>query len=203
MNRNYFILTIIIFILAGGTLFLHNKPEKQPASPKELLWDITQPTRYMSTDQVANLIIQKNPTLELIDVRSPKEYSQFTLPNAINVPLDSLASSSSLQYFGIPGTKVILFSNDDILSDQAWVLLRRQGFKGNYVMKGGLNLWMNTIINPKAPAETSPETAIEQYHFREGARLYFTGAKVEATATSKPKIEVRRRKKAAAVSGGC
>ncbi len=203
MNRNYFILTLIMFILAGGTLFFHGKPEKQPVSPKELLWDIIQPTRYMSTDQVANLIIQKNPTLELVDVRSPKEYAQFSLPNAINIPLDSLANSSSLQYFGIPGTKVVLFSNDDILSDEAWVLLRRQGFKGNYVMKGGLNTWMNTIIKPQAPAETAPETAIEQYHFREGARLYFTGAKVTATAGSKPKIEVSRRKKAAAVSGGC
>jgi rhodanese-related sulfurtransferase len=203
MNRNYFILTLLMFILAAGTLFFKGKPEKQPIQPKELLWDIIQPTRYMSTDQVAKLIIQKNPTLELIDVRSAREYAAFSLPNAINIPLDSLASSSSLQYFGIPGTKVVLFANDDILSDQAWVLLRRQGFKGTYVMKGGLNLWMNTIIRPQAPAETAPATAIEQYHFREGARLYFTGAKVEATSSNKPKVVVRKRKRAAAVSGGC
>ena len=203
MNRNYFILTFIMLILAAGTLFFHNKPEKQPIPPDELLWNIIQPTRYMSTDQVAKLIIQKNPTLELIDVRSPREYAEFSLPNAINIPLDSMASSSSLQYFGIPGTKVVLFANDDLLSDQAWVLLRRQGFKGNYVMKGGLNLWMNTIIRPQAPAETAPATEVELYHFREGARLFFTGAKVEATATSKPKVVVQRRKKAAAVSGGC
>ncbi len=203
MNRNYFILTLLMVVLAAGTLFFNGKPEKQPTQPKDLLWDIIQPTRYMSTDQVAKLIIQKNPTLMLVDVRSPKDYDAFTLPNALNIPLDSLASSSSLQYFGVPGTKVVLFSNDDILSDQAWVLLRRQGFKGNYVMKGGLNEWMNTIINPKAPAETAPETAFEQYHFRQGARLYFTGAKVETSATSKPKVQIRKRKKSAAVSGGC
>jgi rhodanese-related sulfurtransferase len=192
-----------MLLLAGGTLFFNSKPEKQSISPDELLWNIIQPTRYMSTDQVAKLIIQKNPTLELVDVRSPKEYEKFSLPNAINVPLDSLASSLSLQYFGIPGTKVILFSNDDILSDQAWVLLRRQGFKSTYVMKDGLNGWINTIIKPQAPDETAPETGIETYHFREGARLYFTGAKVKAAVSGKPKIVVSRRKKAAAVSGGC
>lgn len=203
MNRNYFILTFIMLLLAGGTLFLNSKPGKQSISPDELLWDIIQPTRYMSTDQVAKMIIQKNPNLELIDVRSAKEYEKFSLPNAVNVPLDSLASSLSLQYFGIPGTKVILFSNDDILADQAWVLLRRQSFKSIYVMKEGLKGWINTIIKPQAPDETAPESAVNTYHFREGARLYFTGAKVEAAVSGKPKVVVSRRKKAAAVSGGC
>lgn len=203
MNRNYFILTLIMILLAGGTLFFHSKPEKEPVSPKSLLWEITQPTRFMSTDQVAKLIIDKNPALILVDVRSPKEYSEFTLPNALNVPMDSMAGSSSLQYFGVKGTKVVLFSNDDILADEAWVLLRRQGFKGTYVMKGGLNRWINTIIKPQPPAETQPETAQQLYHFREGARLYFTGAKVKTAVSTKPKIVVRKRKKAAPVSGGC
>lgn len=203
MNRNYFILTLILFLLAGGTLFFANKPEKQPVSPEELLWEITQPTRFMSTDQVAKLIIEKNPALELVDVRSPKEYAKFSLPNALNIPLDSMANKSSLQYFGVPGTKVILYSNDDILANEAWVLLRRQGFKSTYVMEGGLNRWINTIIKPQPPAETAPETAQELYHFREGARLYFTGAKVKAVSNGKPAIKIRRRKKAAAVSGGC
>lgn len=203
MNRNYFILTIILVLLAGGTLFFTNKPEKNPVSPEELLWKIARPTRFMTTDQIAKLIIDKNPSLELVDVRSPKEYAKFSLPNAINVPLDSLANSSSLQYFGIPGTKVVLYSNDDILSNEAWVLLCRQGFKSTYVMKGGLNRWINTIIKPRLPKETDPETAWETYHFREGARLYFTGAKVKAVASGKPAIKIRRRKKAAPVSGGC
>lgn len=204
MNRNYLFLTLIMLVLATGTLFFqkHNKP--QQVAPDKLLWDIIQPARYVSTDKVAKWIIEKEPSIELVDVRDTGEYNAFSLPNAINIPLDSLLTSSGSEYFGIPGVRVVLFANDDILSDQAWVLLRRLGFKDNYVMKGGLNRWIETIIKPQEPPESDPETAFELYEFRKGARLYFTGAKVNTSSkVSKIKVVFKRKKKAVVASGGC
>ena len=201
MNRNYLILTLIMFVLAGGTLFLKNKTEKEPIPPKKLLWDIVQPTRFVTTDQVAKMIIGKDPTLELVDVRSAADYNKFTLPNTINVPLDSLLNSQ--RFFGIPGMRVVLLSDDGIAADQAWVLLRRLGYKKNYVMKGGLNLWMNTIIRPPMPPETAPSTAFDQYQFRKGAQIYFTGAKQQISTAKKVNVVFKRRKKTKAVAGGC
>lgn len=203
MNRNYFILTIIMLVLAAGTFFIPRKSLQQQAKPSKLLWEIIQPTRYVSTDQVAKMIIQKDPTLELIDVRSADEYNKFSLPNSINVPLDSIVNEGGMDYFGIPGTNVVFFSNDDIKADEAWVLAKRLGFNATYVMKGGLNRWIETIIQPKEPAEESPGTAFETYEFRKGAQLFFTGAKVEKTTTKKKKIVVRRKKKAVVAAGGC
>ena len=197
MNRNYLFLTLIMLVLATGTLFIHKQNEPPQIPPDELLWDIIQPTRYVSTDQVAKQIIEKDPSLELVDVRSASQFNDFSLPNSMNIPHDSLLTSSSSEYFGIPGIRVVLFANDDILSDQAWVLLRRMGYKGVYVMKGGLNCWIETIIRPPEPSEVAPETAFKLYKFRKGAQLYFTGAKVKApSAVKKSKVVVRRKKKA-------
>ncbi len=71
-------------------------------------------------------------------------------------------------------------------------------------MKGGLNRWIETIIKPQEPSETDPETAFKVYEFREGARLYFTGAKLNASSrTSKTKVAFKRKKKAVVASGGC
>ena len=203
MNRNYIFLTALMLLLAFGTFFVSNSNKQKQIDTQKLLWEIIQPTRYVSTDQVAKMIIQKDPTLELIDVRSADEYAKFSLPNSINVPLDSIVNESSMDYFGIPGTNVVFFSNDDIKADEAWVLLKRLGFNATYVMKGGLNTWIETIIQPKEPSEESPRTAFETYEFRKGAQLFFTGAKLEKTTTKKKKVVIKRKKKAVVASGGC
>lgn len=205
MNRNYFILTAIMLILALGTLFLHEKTVSPQIQPGELLWDILQPTRYVTTDQVAQRLIENDPSLLLVDVRPAAEFNKFSLPTAVNVPMDSLLTSSGQEYFGNPGIRVVLFANDDILSDQAWVLLRRLAYKNNYVMTGGLNGWIETIIRPKEPPQTAPETAFEQYEFRKAARMYFTGAKVTGPgqSTTKTKVVFKKRKRAAVAAGGC
>jgi len=203
MNRNYIYLTLLMLILAIGTLMINKTKEPNQIEPKQLLFELIQPTRYVSTDQVAKMIIQNDPSLELIDVRNIKEFEAFSLPKAINVPLDSLISKNSLLNFGIQGTKVVFVSNDDIASDQAWILTKRLGYKSTYVMKGGLNLWMETIINPKQPEETESAAAFATYAFRQGAQLYFTGAKTEDSGAPKAKVEVQRKKKSGGASGGC
>jgi len=192
-----------MLVLAVGTLVIKKTNELKQIEPQQLLYELTQPTRYVTTDQVAKMIISNDPSLEIIDVRSPEEFQKFALPRAINVPIDSLVNSDNLMYLGIPGIKVVFVSDDDIKADQSWVLTKRLGYKGTYVMKGGLNRWMETIIDPKKPAEDAPYTAFETYSFRKGAQLFFTGAKTEKVETPKMKVEVQRRKKISAVAGGC
>lgn len=203
MNRNYIYLTILMLILAVGTVLVKREPKLKQIEPQQLLVEMVQPTRYVTTDQVAKMIIHGDPSLELIDVRPAAEFGKFTLPNAVNIPLDSLINSESLGYFGIPGTKVVFVSNDDIAADQAWVLTKRLGYKSTYVMQGGLNRWMETIVNPPEPVEDESVTAFETYAFRKGAQQFFTGTKAEDTEGPKAKVEVQRRKKATAAAGGC
>ncbi len=203
MNRNYIFLTLLMILLAFGTLVLKKDRQLKQIEPQQLLKEIIQPTRYVSTDQVAQWIIQNDPSLELIDVRSEVEFNDFSLPNALNIPLDSLLERNNMSYFGIPGTKIVFVANDDIAADRAWVLTKRLGFRSTYVMKGGLNCWMETIIDPKEPGETEPAIAFETYAFRKGAQIYFTGAKSENTEASKIKVQVRRREKTNVAAGGC
>lgn len=203
MNRNYIYVTLLMLILAVGTLVVKKVHQPAQIDPLQLLHEMVQPTRYVTTDQVAKRIIQGDPTLELIDVRPAQEFEKFSLPKSINVPLDSLLNKDNLSYLGIQGTKVVFVANDDMAADQAWVLTKRLGYNSTYVMRGGLNRWMETIIDPKEPAEDEPATAFETYSFRKGAQLYFTGAKTETTEVAKVKMDVPRRKKSGGASGGC
>ncbi len=203
MNRNYIFLTILMVILATGTLFLKIDNEPEQIAPEELLQEIIQPTRFVSTDLVAQMIIEGDPSLMLIDVRSEDEFSAYSLPGAINIPVDSLLVNDNRSYLGNPGTKVVFVSNDDIKADQMWVLTKRLGYNGTYVLKGGINAWMQTIIEPQAPHEDAPSEEFHTYSFRKGAQIYFLGAETGSGDDTKVDVQVRRREKANIAAGGC
>ena len=48
---------------------------------------------------------------------------------------------------------IVFYSNDDIYADQAWALQREKGCQQIHVLKGGLNEWTKTIIQPEEPLQ--------------------------------------------------
>ncbi|KJF44548.1 hypothetical protein LH29_03450 [Draconibacterium sediminis] len=192
-----------MLVLAVGTLFLTTDDEPKQIAPEELLQQIIQPTRYVTTDQVAKMIIQGDPSLLMVDVRSADEYDEYALPGSVNIPLEELLNEGNMGYFGVPGVKVVFISNDDIRADQTWVLTKRLGVDGTYVMKGGLNCWMQTIIEPSQPDADAPSVDHALYAFRKGAQIYFTGAESATTDDGNVEVQVRRREKTNVAAGGC
>ena len=86
------------------------------------------------------------------------------------------------------------------------MITRQLGFENNYVLQGGLNYWAESIINPEAPSENSPNDEIAKYNFRKGAGAALGGASMEATGSTpiksnKPPIKKKKKKKS--VQGGC
>ena len=63
----------------------------------------------------------------------------------------------------------VLYANGTTNASQAWMLLRQKGYKNLYVLKGGLNYWAETIMNPNKPAITNPDDELAQYDFRKAA----------------------------------
>lgn len=203
MNRNYLFLMILLIVLAGGLLFLPNKDNSVQENAENLMWDIARPTRYISTDDVAKMIIEKDPLYQLVDVRPDYDFELFSLPGAYNIPPDSLLTETADLILNVEDINTIFYSDDDIKADQAWVIAKRLGYDNVYVMKGGLNRWINTIIQPNLPPETAPSSEFELYNFRRGASSFFTGAKLVDDSGDKPTINVSRRKKSTIVEGGC
>jgi rhodanese-related sulfurtransferase len=174
-------------------------------SPKELLEHVNSGMQYFSPDEVAHMIVSKDPSLVLIDVRSEDEYEKFHLPGAINIPLSSLLEDQWKDYIHQDLRYNVFYSNSTVNANQAWMLSRQLGYRNNYVLQGGLNYWVETIMNPEKPASTSPDEEIARYNFRQGAgQALGGGADVETssqTAPELPKIAPRPQKKR--VQGGC
>lgn len=210
MNKKYILVIALAMILATGALFLPDKQFTKELSPDKLFFKINNPSRFISTDIIAKKIIDGDPALQLIDVRSSDQYKAYSLPGALNLPLKELMDSSGnisdewIDYLEVDGMSTIFFSNGDICADQVWILCTRLGLKNMYVMKGGLNMWVETILKPQRPAESASSDEFALFDFRKGASQYFRGGSlvIESEVAAEPVLQVRKKKKTV-VEGGC
>lgn len=211
MNKRYILLAVLFILVGFGAIFMTGNILPKEVSPETLFRELNDPSRFLSTDKLAQKIIEEDPVVQLIDTRSPDQYEAFTLPGAVNIPLGELVDSTGhiqeqwLDYLQSEGMKTVFFSNGDVCADQAWVICKRLSIKNIFVLKGGLNHWVETILRPVPPETTSSEDAFELYSFRRGASLYFGGGtpEVKSSESIKTPVPVKRRKKKTAVSGGC
>ncbi|MCD6345964.1 MAG: rhodanese-like domain-containing protein [Bacteroidales bacterium] len=183
-----------------------NTTKQYKLTAAELLEEADGRVQYMSPDEVAAMIVNKDPGFQLIDVRSQDEFEKFSLPNSINIPLTNLLAKEWEPYLDQDVRINIFYSNGSLKANEAWMITRQLGYENNYILEGGLNYWAETIMNPEKPGSTSPNEEFAKYDFRKGASMALGGGALTSTTASnkpsaKPKIASRPRKKRAA--GGC
>lgn len=172
----------IILLLGSCDAVPTDLGKPKPPRPRQLLLEINDQGRFMSTDQLADLLINQDPSLLLVDVRPQTDFQQFSLPQAVNVPLENLLDESAQLQIDCEKYMIVFYSHEDIYADQAWILKRRQSCQNMYVLKGGLNEWAQTIIQSEEPLQTASSEEWERYYFRMAARKYFTGGAGELEA---------------------
>lgn len=211
LRFRYTILTIILLVLAGGLVLLPKYAKHEGIKPSLLLSNSISPERYISSDELSHKIINQDPSFILIDVRDSVNYKKYSLPNAINIPLNKLLNKDYEGYLNQNQFDVILFSNDNLYADQAWILCNRLNYKNLFVLKGGINNWFRTIINPQKPTENMSSQDYALFTNRKAASMYFGVAYPEQvkkkstelkTVTPKKVIPVVKKKKKP-VEGGC
>ena len=200
-----FILSIVLVSLGLIAAILPQKTNSSlELDAQQLLNEIQLENYIISIDEMANAMINNDPEYQLIDVRSKEEYEKFSLPGAMNIPLDNLFDEEWEPYIDQVARKNVFYCNGTTQASEAWMLTRQKGFQNNYILKGGLNNWFATIIEPEEPSSASGEEAIFNYQARLGAKQFFTGAGAADNASGKKKAKkpVPRRKKKM-VAGGC
>jgi len=206
MNKKYVFLAGLLILLGIGLAVLPSREYPDEINPVQLLGEIKDQTRFLSTDEIAKRIIEKDPSYMYVDVRDPAEYNSFSLPGAVNVPLSQLLDSANIVLLNQKVKSVVFFSNGDISAEKAWLLCRRMGYKHQYVMQGGLNYWMETIMNPPVPLASAPGQDFDTYQFRKGASAYFGGGPAGTSSivnAPQQNVLVKPKKNSSPAAGGC
>ena len=173
----------------------------------ELLQEAGAGVQFISPDVVADMLVQQDPSLQLIDVRTPEEFAAFSLPGAINVPLSNLLADEYVDLLNQDARMNVFYSNGSVFANQAWMITRQLGYENNFVLEGGLNYWFSNILSAKEPAQTSPNEEFAKYDFRKSAAAALGGGGVVSTdnaaptvSAQKPAVTAKAKKKP---SGGC
>lgn len=211
VKRSYQFLAVLLLVLSGGLLLLPEIQKHEGLSPQNYVKNMLSTERYISTDELADRIINQDPTLLLIDTRSSEEFEKYSLPNAINIPAEEIFDPENNLYLDQEVYDIVLYSNDHFFAEEVWMLGNRLGYQRLYVLRGGLNAWFNTIIKPAYPEQTMARDEFERYNFRKAAGKYFGVAmdtieiiaKVKKAPAPKKKVVPKPKKKKRMPEGGC
>jgi rhodanese-related sulfurtransferase len=103
--------------------------------------------------------------LILLDVRSEADYNLFHLVDSRRVEMHDLAEESSTgDLLNLPDNSVIvLVSNDEHRSTEAWKLLTAQSVLNVYILEGGINDWLDLFghLGHERCSELTPPGASE------------------------------------------
>jgi rhodanese-related sulfurtransferase len=124
----------------------------------------------LNTLSLADLLIKDKLDFTLVDLRSEKEFNEYTIPGSVNVRMEDLLNSDLKR-----NQKIIIYGNDDVSSAQAWFILKSSDYKGVYILNGGMNSWKNEILYPKRPAILALEDSIKFEKIKQ-VSLHFGGS---------------------------
>jgi rhodanese-related sulfurtransferase len=204
-------LWLALFLIPLGLIIAavpQNKTHPYKLSASQLLEEVNTRTQFITPETVADMIVKKDPQLQLIDVRSQDEFEKFRLPGAINIPLNDLLSDQYTDLLDQDVKMNVFYANSTVTANEAWMITRQLGYSNILVLEGGLNYWFENILNPRQPSSTSSDEEFAKYDFRRSASQALGGGEVTTqpaasknAASPKPAILAKPTKKKAA--GGC
>ena len=172
-------LAVAAVALGAVALFAAPYPgTKVTLDAKELALVVGTEADHVEAPELAAWIIENRADYRLIDLRSEAEFARYHIPTAQNVPLNVLTDSGLLRQ-----EKLVLYSEGGIHSAQAWMLLRAQGYKSVYMLKGGLEEWKDQVLFP-AVADNPTATERARDERLKSISAFFGGQPRSATAVA-------------------
>jgi len=145
---------------------------------KELALVIGTEADHVEAPELAAWIIESRADYRLIDLRTEGEFAQYHIPTAVNVPMNVLTDAGLGRQ-----EKLVLYSEGGIHSAQAWMLLRAQGYKSVYMLKGGLDEWKDQVVFPVIADNPTPEQRARDERLK-SISAFFGGQPRSATAAA-------------------
>lgn len=178
----------ILAIFLGFIALLMPDPldtHKSVVDVNEIAAKMNDETIYINPTELADDIIQGKADFMLIDLNDEKVFNEYHIPFSVNYTTEDLNPDN------IPrNERIIIYSNDNIKSAQAWFLLKAQKYRAVYLLKGGLSNWKECILFPKLSEGTTAEEKARNSKLVEVSK-FFGGqprlAGIETEESFKPK----------------
>ena len=192
-------------IIMAGIIILSKPLLKYKSDMPESLEDLSNKDAFFYPWQLNDLLDNKMQDVVLFDIRNDYVFSHVHIPGAENIQAEDLLKRDfvkRLKKLRRKNTTVVLYGDDQLEANGPWMFFRQAGFDNVKILTGGYQFYVqhkNDLAASKT--DSSYIEGVPRYNFAEMAAPK-NGA-VMNTSTEKKPVQIQRRKKTSAVSGGC
>ena len=203
--RTLIVLSIFIVILIAGFVTMRKPLLTYKLDMKQSLEEVKQADACFYPWQLDGFLKKETKNVVLFDIRDHFVYGQGHIPGAENLSAQDLTREESierLEDLKEKGATVVLYGKDQLQSNGPCMLFRQVGFDNVKELVGGYQYYIQHKDNLAATkTDSTLSRGTPRYDFAEMAAPKDGSAM--STATEKKPVVVTRRKKTAAVAGGC
>lgn len=150
MKRPYLVtLGIVVVVLATGLIFASiqtNKKYKFKRSAEGIHAELLESKHLMDPNTALDLIKKGDEKYVFVDIRNPREYANFHIESAVNVPMQRVLDDEYIDALKNDRIKV-LYSEESIDADQVRLLLTQYGYDNLMVLQGGAKYWKEYMLD--------------------------------------------------------
>ena len=128
---------------------------------RELALVVGSEADHIEAQELAAWIIEHRADYRLVDLRTEKEFATYSIPTAVNIPMNVLTDAGLGRQ-----ERIVLYSEGGIHSAQAWMLLKAQGYKSVSMLKGGLDEWKDQVVFPVLADNPTPAQRVRDERAR-------------------------------------
>jgi rhodanese-related sulfurtransferase len=156
------------------------------------------PAVGMTSDELAFRIVDHEPRLRIVDVRSPAAFASASLPGSANLPLADLLGKEAASTLSQRHVKKLIVGDGEDQERAAYFLLKKLGYENLAILEGGMPAFNGTILAPASFVSTGSRWDGDVKRFRDRAKTEILRQMQAAKAggAKKPKVEKK-------VQGGC
>jgi len=192
-------------VLAGGALLLvggillvlpdyRSRLLRRASSPG---YEEAHPLAAMSPDELAFRIVDREPRVKVVDIRSAADFAAFPLPGAVNVPVRDFLSREWMAAFSPRHVKKVVVGDTEAAERTAALVLTELGYENVAVLEGGYQGFRRTILSGEA-VPVADRWSPDVVRFRDSARVEIRKM-VEESRNASKKVKKTEKK----IQGGC
>ena len=193
-------MVIFVIVIIAGLLTLTNPRLKYALTPEQTILMVVSDDNGISPDKLDNFLTGSQVNIEVIDIRNHYEFARGHISGAKNISAVELLEKDNIKWLKQlqkDGFVVIIYGEDQMQANGPWMVFQQIGLDNVSVLLGGYQYYLS-YKNQKAKTY-SPDKA--EFNYAEVAKVSTVGN--ETNKPAKKNTIVRRKKKGAAVAGGC
>jgi rhodanese-related sulfurtransferase len=188
------------FALALGIVFIFLPDRKTHLINKvsDAIYMKAHPVATMEVDELAFRIVDHEPNIRIIDVRTPESFARLALPGSNNIQVRELFGKEWISLLSQRHVKKVIVGDNETLEHSASLLLQELGYENLAILQGGFDTFNKTILTPSTFVPTGTRWDADVIQFREKARTDILHM-IDNNKNRIPK-EAKKEKK---IQGGC